>query len=468
MIVHDSRIRLLAEAPERSGDYVLYWMQQSQRAEHNPALEFAVQQANAAGRPLLVVFGVTDGYPEANLRHYRFMLEGIREVDAALRRRRIAFRVRIGRPDDIAIEAARHASMVVTDRGYLRHQVSWRRRVAAEVDRAIYQVEGDVVVPVEVPTNRAEYAARTLRPKLMRHVGDYLVELPPTRLRRTDPSLGDDGIDLHDLDHVLARLDLDRTVPSVESLFRGGSATARGRLEEFLRNGFDVYAATRNQPQTANVSHLAMHLHFGQLSPVLIALAVRGARPGADRDAFLEELIVRRELAHNFVAFTADYDCYEAIPGWARRTLEMHARDERPHVYTREEFEAAQTHDVYWNAAMREMRHTGYLHNYMRMYWGKKILEWSAAPDEAYRTAIELNNRYLLDGRDANSYAGVGWIFGLHDRPWPERAVFGTVRSMTAAGLRRKADPDAYVERVERTIAALRAPASGESSVSGT
>jgi deoxyribodipyrimidine photo-lyase len=194
-------------------------------------------------------------------------------------------------------------------------------------------------------------------------------------------------------------------------------------------------------------------LHFGQISPIYIALqARRAAAHDEDRASYLEELVVRRELAHNFVHYTEGYDRYTGLPGWARATLDDHRDDERPRTYTAAQLDAAETHDSYWNAATREMKHSGYLHNHMRMYWGKKILEWSPAPENAYRVALELNNRYFLDGRDPASYANVGWIFGLHDRPWPGRAVYGTVRSMSAGGLERKADMSAYVERVDEIV----------------
>jgi deoxyribodipyrimidine photo-lyase len=203
---------------------------------------------------------------------------------------------------------------------------------------------------------------------------------------------------------------------------------------------------------------MSKYLHFGQVSPVEVALAAREARaPTGDRDSFLEELIIRRELAQNFVEFTPAYDAFECLPAWARKTLHEHVGDAREHLYTRAQLEAARTHDPYWNAAMNEMRYTGYLHNAMRMYWGKKLLEWSSTPEAAYRLALSLNNTYLVDGRDANSYANIGWVFGLHDRPWGRREIFGTVRYMSAGGLRRKADMAAYLEKVKRLVHEARA-----------
>lgn len=428
----------------------MYWMQQSQRAEHNPALEHAAQRANQFGIPLLVCFGLMDDYPEANVRHYRFMLEGLAETANVLERRNIRFALRRGAPDAVAIELAEKAVVIVCDRGYLRHQKTWRRNVANRAVCRVEQVEGDVVVPVNTASDRREHAARTLRPKLHRHLKDYLVDLNTTAVENDAGKLRINGEDPSDPDALLARLALDRSVAPVDS-FRGGTNEAKRVFRRFLDEHFSSYEEHRNQPQTNDVSHMSKYLHFGQISPVWLALQANAAAPAPNnnRDAFLEELIVRRELAINFCEFEPDYDKYACLPEWAKTTLVEHRDDPRPYHYTRSELEAAQTHDPYWNAAMKEMVHTGYMHNHMRMYWGKKILEWTNTPEYAFRTALYLNNKYLLDGRDPNSFAGVAWVFGNHDRGWTERKVFGKVRYMNAAGLERKCNIDAYVEKVE-------------------
>jgi deoxyribodipyrimidine photo-lyase len=433
-------------------------MQQSQRATGNPALEYAIQAANRAGLPVLVAFGLMDDYPDANLRHYRFMLEGLCDVEQTLARRRISFVVRRGAPAEVAVALADDAALVVCDRGYLRHQKAWRAGVAERVPCALVQVEGDVVVPVEAASHKAEIAARTLRPKLHRVWDDFLtphedgaLDAPPL-----DPGIESD-VDLADIDGVLARLKLDRSVDAVRR-FQGGTEQARRRLHEFLDDGLDGYAETRSEPAAFRCSLISPYLHFGQISTVEIALAVRDAEKGADADrrSYLEELIVRRELAANFVNFEPDYDDFACLPAWARASLEDHRADRREHAYGRAELIGAKTHDPYWNAAMREMVHTGFMHNYMRMYWAKKILEWSPAPETAFHTILHLNNRYFLDGRDANSYANVAWIFGVHDRPWFERPIFGKVRYMNASGLERKFDMAAYLAAVDRLVAAER------------
>jgi deoxyribodipyrimidine photo-lyase len=381
------------------------------------------------------------------------MLEGLKDVEEALRRRGIKFVVRRGSPDEVALGAGESASVIVTDRGYLRPQRRWRERVAREAACRVVQVESDVVVPVELASEKQEHAARTLRPKIRRHLEEFLVGLSPTKPEKVSLNMSENGLDLSDLGKVLGGMDLDRSVGPVSRLYRGGTSEAKRILRRFLKESFSKYTDHRNQPQTDDVSHMSKYLHFGQISPVYLALEAMNS--GASRenvDSFIDELIVRRELSMNFVFYTKDYDSYSCLPGWAKETLEEHKRDEREVTYTRAQLEAAETHDPYWNAAMREMRHTGYMHNHMRMYWGKKILEWSNTPEHAYRTTLYLNNKYFVDGRDPNSYANVAWVFGQHDRGWTEREVYGKVRYMSSGGLERKSKPERYVEKVDRLV----------------
>jgi len=449
-IVQDERIRRLNDLDIQNGAYVLYWMQHAQRAEYNHALEFAIQQANDLSLPLLVVFGLTEAYPEANLRHYTFMLEGLQETQRALAARGIKLVVRCDTPDAAALQLGADAALIICDRDYLRPAKQWCDNVAENAGCRVLQVETDVVVPVETVSQKAEYAARTIRPKIHRHLERFLVELRTTPLSQHSLDLAIAGVDLTDIAAVLDDLALDRSVPPVSHLFQGGTSAARTTLRQFLDEEFAQYVEHRNQPETDSVSHMSKYVHFGQISPLYVALQIRAAS-SVDRepiDAYIEELIVRRELAINFVHFTADYDKYSCLPDWAQKTLSAHRDDERPYRYTRQQMEDAETHDVYWNAAMREMRYTGHMHNYMRMYWGKKILEWCNTPEYAYQTALALNNKYFIDGRDANSYAGVGWVFGLHDRAWQERAIFGKVRYMSARGLERKSQIKQYVQKV--------------------
>jgi deoxyribodipyrimidine photo-lyase len=448
-VIETERIAVLSDRPDQPGDYVLYWMQNAQRAECNPALEVAVAEANRPGLPVLVGFGLTADYPEANARHYAFMLDGLAETERVLRVRGLGFAIRRGSPDKVALELARRAALVVCDRGYLRLQRRWRAEVAAKAGRRVLQVEGEVVVPVELVSARPEVGARTLRPKLLRRRDEFLRSLTREIVRVCAERLDVAGnVDLADTAAVLAGLGVGRGVRPLSNL-RGGYSEARRRLDDFIARGLGNYVAARAHPGDPAVSTLSPYLHFGQMSPVEIALAVRDAPAASeDRLSCLEELIVRRELAVNFVHTTPGYDRYDCLPQWARQTLADHRHDRREHVYRFEQFAGADTHDLYWNAAMREMRLTGYMHNHMRMYWGKKVLEWSSSPEEGHATLLRLNNTFFVDGRDANSYANVGWVFGLHDRPWPERPVFGKVRAMTAAGLERKTEIAAYVRKI--------------------
>lgn len=447
---------------------VVYWMQHAQRALDNPALEHALALASRWDRPACVVVGIDAGYPGATERAFTFMLEGLREVRDALAERGVGMACRLGAPEEVALSAARGAAALVCDRGYLRHQRAWRERVAAAAPCGVVEVEGDAVVPVETASDKAESMARTIRPKLLR-VLDRFAALPePVAVARrwpsgaTPPGSGEDVTPSLSDPHALARrLGADERARSVSAWFGGGAGHAQAALERFTRRVIGSYERDRNQPQRDAVSYLGMHLHFGQVSPVRVLRAVREAArdgnvPAAALDAFVEELVVRRELAINHAWFEPGYDRYEALPAWARATLERHVGDPRESAYDAQTLEDGETDDPYWNAAMLEMRETGYMHNYMRMYWGKRILAWSVDPEAGFELTRTLNDRYFLDGRDPNSYAGVAWVYGRHDRPWPERPVFGTVRSMVAAGLRRKSDPDAYVAKVERRVAARR------------
>jgi deoxyribodipyrimidine photo-lyase len=452
--IQEERVQHLNESDVRDGDYVLYWMQSSQRAEQNHALEYAAQRANELGQRLLVVFGLTDDYPEANLRHYAFMLEGLKDAQESLEGRGIKMVVRKGSPDEVTIEAGEDASLVVTDRGYMRPQKRWREKVAGEAGCLVTQVETDVVVPVELASGKQEHAARTLRPRIGEYLEDFLVALTPTKVEKQSTNMRAEGLDLSDIGGVLDGMDLDRSVGALSHLYTGGTSEAKRLFRRFLKNSFDGYVEHRNQPQTDDVSHMSKYLHFGHISPIWLALEARSSKSRKDNiDSFVEELVVRRELSMNFVFYNDDYDSFSNLPGWAKETLRQHKDDEREYTYTRKQLENARTHDEYWNAAMREMVHTGYMHNYMRMYWGKKILEWSNTPEHAYRTTLYLNNKYFLDGRDPNSFANVAWVFGQHDRGWTEREVYGKVRYMSAGGLERKTKPDQYVKKVEKRIA---------------
>ena len=446
--VDPGRVRALNDASPRRGDYVLYWMQSSHRTAENPALRYAVERADRLHLPLVAYFGLWQSYPEANLRHVRFMLEGLAGVDPSLEALGVRFVLRAERPDRGVLALAKRAAVVVVDRAYLGLQRSWYRAAAEACPCPLHQVEGDVTVPVETASPKEEYSAATLRPKIARHLDRFLRTAGTPAPQRSSLALDLSTLAGESVEALLARLNLDRTVPASDR-FRGGTAEASRRFERFLESRIDGFADDRNEPGGDGSSEMSPYLHFGQVSPVALAVLARD-RGGRGATAFLEELVVRRELAVNFVRYNDAYDTFASLPAWARATLARHRDDRREFVYSLGELERAATHDPYWNAAQEEMTATGKMQGYMRMYWGKKILEWSPTPGEAHASALYLNNRYELDGRDPNGYAGVAWCFGKHDRPWRERPVFGTVRYMNARGLERKFAMDRYVQKVRQ------------------
>lgn len=447
-MIQPERIERLNNRTNKDRRYVLYWMQAAQRVEDNHALEHAITLANHRQKPLLAVFSLTDDFPEANLRHYAFMLEGLRDVKTAMTRRRIPFVAVKGDPAANIIRLSRQADAVVVDEGYLRNQRKWRRAVAEGIDCPLDEVTTNLIVPVETASDKENFSAGTLRPRIQRQLGTFLTSLKPEILRKTTLDIIiPNRIDLDD-PKLLNTLKLDTTVP-VSPFYVGGAAEAQKRLNLFLEKKLDRYALDRNDLLLDCQSNLSPYLHFGQISPLTIALAAQSTDSPV-KDSFLEELIIRRELSHNFVYYNPGYDDFEkALPPWALRTLNFHAKDKRPYLYTLEQLETARTHDPAWNAAQREMMLTGKMHNYLRMYWGKKILEWTKTPQQGFDWALTLNNTYELDGRDPNGFAGVAWCFGKHDRAWGERPVFGKIRYMNAPGLKRKFDVAAYIRHIE-------------------
>jgi len=447
-MIQQERIQSLNNKAIRRGKYVIYWMQASQRAEYNHALEYAIDQANELNKPLIVYFGITNNFPHANRRHYYFMLQGLKEVKESLQKRGIGLLLENISPERGIITSAKDACLAVTDRGYLKIQKQWRRIAARNIDCPLIQVESDVVVPAEVASVKEEYSAAAIRKKINRCLEKFLVPLRKRRLKNSSLNLTTSPFDIADIERAVNRLDIDQNVDKTD-YYHGGTSRGQKLLRDFIHRKLSDYARSRNDPNIDGTSHLSAYLHFGQISPLYIALQIHKAKtPGGNE--YLEQLIVRRELAINFVNYSANYDSFEALPAWAKTTLRFHRRDKREYIYNPSQLENAQTHDPYWNAAQLQMKITGYMHGYMRMYWGKKILEWTKTPIEALRIALYLNDKYELDGRDANGIAGIAWCFGKHDRPWPERKIFGKVRFMNQAGLKRKFDVDGYVAKIIR------------------
>ncbi len=448
--MREERIRVL-RAGRESGGPVLYWMSRDQRAIDNDALVFAGTLALERKAPLAAVFCLQDRFLGATERQYGFMLRGLEEVKASLGGLGVPFFLLRGEPGEVIPRFAGEegVSAVVADFDPLRIKRRWKESVRAALDIPFYEVDAHNVVPCFAASGRQEYAARTFRPKVLRVLDDYLEEYPPPPARHPFPWKGRSET-AWSADELLAVLPVDRGVREVRWI-RPGTRAGMSALGEFVKERLESYPLRRNDPVADGQSGLSPYLHFGQISPRRVALAAAGAAASPEaKKAFLEEAVVRRELSDNFCFFNDRYDSLEGAPGWARKTLDDHRKDRRPWNYGPERLEGAATHDPLWNAAQMEMVKTGKMHGYLRMYWAKKILEWTAAPEEALRIAVDLNDRYELDGRDPNGYTGCLWsVGGLHDRAWPSRPVFGNIRYMNDRGARRKFDGEAYIRKVE-------------------
>jgi len=463
------RIVNLNDRPvDPGGLCVVYWMQRSQRAADNPALNCAVQLANDLGKPVLVYFGLHEAYPMASVRAFQFMLEGLRETAAELESRGIGFVIRREHPQDGIVRAAQEftACAVVVDEDYLNTGRSWRSHAASRLDVRLIQVDAETVVPARV-SGKEEWGAYTLRPKIKRALPDYFTGSADNSVEHRWTCDFGESLDIRKIDPgILARsLSVDQDVaptklfkgtppPSASEGARGrsgGASQAERKLREFIQENLPRYAGESNQIGVSVTSDLSPYLHFGQVSARMIGLAVESAdAPGECIDAFLEQLIVRRELGINFCLYNPNYDNLDAAPDWARKTLDAHRLDDRPELYALEELESASTHDELWNAAQTELIQCGRIHGYMRMVWAKSILRWSPAPEEALARCIYLNDKYALDGRDPNGYVNIAWsIFGKADRAFGERPIFGKIRYMSTEATKRKFDWRSYIRRVE-------------------
>jgi deoxyribodipyrimidine photo-lyase len=437
------------------GQCVVYRMRRSQRAFENCALETAIGAANAIGQPVVVFFGLLARHTIANRRHYAFMIEGLAQAAHKLVQRRIGFVLRICEARNSQREFARFCaevrpSLVIADEDPARRDAKWIHEAALYPSAPLWSVDADVIVPSKL-IGKEQFAARTIRPRIRKLLCNFLVpatsrsvRVPWTQNRKINSLAA--SRDLID------QLHLDSSA-SPAANFQGGTDAAIKALRGFIRDRLANYADGRNHPEIEATSQLSPYLHFGQIGPQTVALAIgEAAAPARNRDAFLEELIVRRELAVNFVRYNPRYKTLASAEPWARRTLDEHARDKRLNIYSETQLANAQTHDPLWNAAQRQMVSSGWMHGYMRMYWAKKILEWSPGAEAAYDICVRLNDRYQLDGRDPNGYAGIAWaIGGKHDRAWgPERPIYGKVRYMSLASSSRKFNSRAYIEKWNR------------------
>ena len=439
-------------APLKTGRCVVYWMQRAVRIADNPALDLAIEAGNLLGLPVVVYFQVIPNYPNANLRHYHFLQQGLRDVQQDASERGVGFVLR--RSPENSLEAFLEeveAALLIGDENPCREPERWRRVLAKRLRLPYWTVDADVVVPSRI-FSRSFVLLHHFRPHLKAEFPNYLVapaNIAP--LHRWKPRKKLESFSL-DKDITEGFSKLDRAIGPVDS-FTGGTRSALKRLNDFVNLELKDYEETRNHPEGKGTSRLSPYLHFGNIGPVTIALAVRkavaeGKATATAADKYLDQLIGWRELAVLFVRHEPNYDNWECAAPWARKTLIEHTGDPRAHRYSLDQLERAETADDLWNAGQREMVDTGWMHNYMRMYWAKKILEWAPDPARAFEWAVLLNDRYELDGRDPNGYAGIGWaIVGRHDRPWFNKPVFGLVRPMSAASTARKFDAEKYIRQ---------------------
>lgn len=449
----NERVRLLNCASENPrGRYVLYWMQIFKRTEFNHALNFAIQEANRRRLPLVVYEGLKYYYPWASDRLHTFILEGVEEKREAFAKRGIKYIFYLQRnensPKKTVAKLAKEATILVTDDYPCFIVPQHNAAVARKLDIPVYVVDSNGIIPMSL-FDKEEYAAYTIRPKIKRFLPLYLKPFQEEQVLVKSDCLQvdcpDTEVNSDNISKLVSECSIDHSVKR-SPVYRGGTRNARKRLEKFLKEILPNYAETRNKPELDGSSRLSAYLHFGFISSLEVALAVldTGA-PKESKDAFLEELIVRRELSFNFTRHNPKYDSLEALPSWVQETMRKHASDKRDFIYSLEELEAAQTHDELWNAAQREMLATGEMHNYIRMLWGKNVIAWTSSYEEAFNILVHLNNKYCLDGRDPNSYAGILWCFGKHDRPWMERPVFGKIRYMNSASTAKKFNADKYI-----------------------
>lgn len=445
--MNHKRVRTLHDREPSPGP-VVYWMSRDQRVHDHWGLEFAQQLALKHQSPLCVVFSLVPAFLGATLRQYDFMLKGLEEVEKTLQGLRIPFFMLTGSPaQTVPTFMKEHtASALVTDFNPLKIHRNWMEELVKTVSIPIYQVDSHNIVPCWVASPKQEYAAYTIRPKINKLLPEFL---EPFAGLKEHPFSWPQPLSATDWTKVRNSLKVDASVKPVKWL-TPGEKSGRKMLEEFLENKLPFYDEHRNDPMKNAISNLSPYFHFGQLSPQRVALALQQQEGNeASKAGFLEELIIRRELSDNFCFYNPDYDNPKAFPNWAKETLSVHLEDKREYLYVLEELESAGTHDDLWNACQRDMVINGKLHGYLRMYWAKKIFEWSPSAEIAQQQAIYLNDKYFLDGRDPNGYAGIAWsIGGVHDRAWFERPVFGKIRYMNKNGCKRKFDVEAYINQV--------------------
>lgn len=439
-------------AAEPSGDYrgVSFWMFRDQRIDDNWALVCAQKFALKHKCPLYVTFFLMSHYSVAGTRQYDFMLKGLQQVEKQCKSLGIQFHLELGYAKDMIVEYCEEneVDLVIADFSPLRDPLHWLEEAGKKLKKKnipLYQVDAHNIVPVWVTSNKLEFAARTIRPKVHNNLKEFLTEIPAIEKHPYQPEQKAEPVDW---DAAWNHLRIDTGVAPV-AWAKPGTLNGYRMLYEFITQRLKNYDSERNDPTKHGLSCLSPYYHFGQLSVqrVILCITDRKVKSKASKavDAYVEEAVVRRELSDNYCFYQPDYDNYEGAWDWAKQSTEKHRNDKREYVYTEEELRYGKTHDKLWNACQIQMLQEGKMHGYLRMYWAKKILEWTESVEDAIRIAIFLNDKYELDGRDPNGYVGIMWsMVGVHDRPWIERPIFGKIRYMNFNGCCRKFDVDRY------------------------
>lgn len=448
MKVNSKRIRLLQDGTTKSGP-VVYWMSRDQRIDDNWAVHFSIELSKKLKQPIIIIFNLIDNFPSANLRNYEFLLQGLKEQQIKAESLNIPLILLFGKPEIEIVDFINKvkASNLISDFDPLKIKRIWKKEIAKRIDIPFWEVDAHNVVPALLVSQKQEFGAYTLRPKLHKFLNEFLEPFLPLEKQEFIYDINFEQIDVGKITEILK---IDKEVKPLKNIIAGEEA-AFDTLYRFISYKIEKYDEFRNNPNLDYQSGLSPYLHYGQISSQRVALEVLNSNANEQsKQAFLEELIVRKELSDNFCYYNKNYDNFEGFPDWAKASLNSHRADKREHIYTFEQFENAETSDELWNAAQKEMILTGKMHGYMRMYWAKKILEWTNTPEEAMKIAIKLNDKYSIDGRDANGYTGIAWsIGGVHDRAWFERPIFGKIRYMNYNGAKKKFDVDAYIRKIK-------------------
>jgi len=444
-MVKSERVHILLEGELKPGE-VVYWMSRDQRVNDNWALIYAREMAERFSSRLTVVFCLLPAFLGATLRQYGFMMRSLSKVESSLASLGIHFKLLTGNPEIEIPNFVKSFSsaMLITDFDPLRIKRQWKEEIKRKIKIPFHEVDAHNIIPCRHVSSKNEFGAYTLRPKITKLLPFFLEEFPVIKPLGSSIENGK----ILNVENILRGIGVDRRVAEVNHILPG-ETEALNSLEDFIENKIDTYSTNKNDPNKDACSGLSAYLHFGQLSAQRVALEViKNVQKSPSSDSFLEELIVRRELSDNYCWYNPLYDSFEGFPQWAKLSLDSQRKEKREYLYSLPEFDEAKTHDPLWNAAQLEMRLSGRMHGYMRMYWAKKILEWTTSPEEALSIAIFLNDRYQLDGRDPNGYVGCAWsIGGVHDRAWANRPVFGKIRYMNFNGAKRKFSVDDYIKK---------------------